>query len=199
MQIEKRGSSYFANFGSFYTFGQNHADAIIKLLRLMKYEEFITMREVNKKYMTQEKTKELLTKLFNTGKRDNGEDFICFTDACFEGGTKLNNMYYTVKNVMRESGLTHEFSYQIASRAVDILAGLDDWENEDKRDDFLEAVDSAVPIYTDKIMEIYLSNSESVDEAEAELGGTNAEQRARNAWYMLIERMTSEIVTVLTK
>lgn len=123
--------------------------------------------------MTQERAKELLNKLFITKKRDNGEEFICYNDegdklGAFEKGTDLNLLYEAVSGVMFNSGLSHGFSYEIASRAVDIVAEMEDIT--DGEEDLTEAIDGAVPIYTFDLMEIYKADSASVDEAAEEYG-----------------------------
>lgn len=106
-------------------------------------------------------------------------------------------IYNAVSTVAHDSGLTHNFSYEIASRAVDILAEIEDWQDDDA---ITEAIDASVPIYTSKLIQIYTFNSWTVDEAREELGTgeDSTTKNAMQAWYIQIQNMVNAIRDNLT-
>jgi len=148
--------------------------------------------------MNKKEIQELLGKVFTTRAAQGGDkedEIIIFAPDHFDKTTDLHTVSEVVSTAMYESGLTHEFSYEIASRAADILAEAEDWDNEDA---LQEAIDSAIPIYTNELMSIYASNSWAVDEAAEELGNEgDSTRRAQQAWYMQIQSMGEAIKTGL--
>lgn len=142
--------------------------------------------------MNKETIQKYLGKLFVP--RSNGLEGVCFRSEYLDKSGGENPVYRIVSDAMHDSGLSFEFSYEIASRAVDILAGQDDWE------EISEAVDSSVPIYNNEIAEIYNANAWAVDDAINELGtGNDADsiQRAALGWYYAIDNMTRSIASKL--
>ncbi len=145
-----------------------------------------------------EKTKKVLETLFVP--RDKPLEGLCFNFEYMKLENENYPIYDAVSRVMFDSGLSHSFTYQIASKAVYIIG--EATEKQLAEYDFSEAVDQAVPIYTSELMEIYKADHWAVDEAEEELGGdtgdTSSVTRAQKGWYMLIERMTRDIAEALT-
>lgn len=146
--------------------------------------------------MNQKQTKDILSNLFvprgkhhATGEQLEG---VCFSSDCMdEKNTDKYSVYKAVSDAMFNSELTHGFSYEIASRAVDILIEAEDWDNDE---DITERVDSAVPIYNSELMQIFLDNHWAVDGACEELGSEgDSVAHAQRGWYTLIERMTHTI------
>lgn len=144
--------------------------------------------------MDQQKVRNILANLFKTSKREDNEEYIHFnTDYMRRENTDSYAVYQAVSNAGFESGLTHSFSYEIMSRAADILADLADWNDDDA---IIEAVDQGVPIYTNELMQIYVSNSWAVDEAAEEYGSEgDSTDRARWAWGSQIRSMVYAIRT----
>ncbi len=145
--------------------------------------------------MKQKKMRDILARLFETSKRDNGEEYIHFRTDVMDKASDAYPVYQAVSDAAYDSGLSHGFSYEISSRAADILAESEDWDNDD---DIIEAVDSSCPIYTGEIMQVYISDSWAVDEAGEEYGNEgDSTKRAQMAWYMLIRNMVQSIRTNL--
>lgn len=127
--------------------------------------------------------------------RDNDLEGVCFNyDFMNKDNADKYAICQAVSNVMHESGLTHNFSYEIASRAVNILGEVEDWTDDDT---IRELVDSYIPIYTGEVMEIYQSNSWAVDEAVKEFGNNDSDSNAKMGWYMQISQMTDNIKSSL--
>jgi len=139
--------------------------------------------------MTKEEVKKMLGSLFMDSVKETGEVVRVFNDKCFDRERPERRLYEVVSAAMRDSDLSFEFSYAIAEKAADVLAELEDWENDD--DDMMrELIDSAVPVYTYDLMKIYLSDSWAVDETIKELGDAgDSTKNAAMAWYRLIEKM----------
>jgi len=140
--------------------------------------------------MNKETVKKYLSEMFVP--RDEPLEGVCFRS---EFMNKEHHEAYPIQriisNAQRESGLSFDFSYEIASRAVDVLSNVDDWEDDDA---ITEAVDSSVPIYTYDLMKIYASDSWAVDETREEMGtAENSEKQAQWAWYAQIESMVQSI------
>jgi hypothetical protein len=96
--------------------------------------------------MKEKNLRALLPLMFTTVKlQDRDEERICFSDKALgieEYGDKATDaVYIAISKAMRESGLTEDFSYDIASRAVDILGDVEKWDDEDA---ITELVDASV-------------------------------------------------------
>lgn len=143
------------------------------------------------------KDQKALYELFTTIQADDGERIVYSKKYLYaERGTYERYMYETVSNIAHASDLTHDFSYEIMSRACDVLAELDDPNDEDA---ISEAADAIVPVYTHDLMQIYASNSWAVDEACEEYGTSgDSTNRAQMAWYVLIDRVARDIQAALT-
>ena len=128
--------------------------------------------------------------------RDEKEEpkVLCFRSEYMNKENPAYPIYEAVSDAMYDSWLTHSFSYQIASPAVDILTEVEDWEDEDA---LREQIDSYTPIYNGEITEIYSDNSWAVDEARQEFGSQDSIQDAQMAWYQQIEQMVSAIKSKL--
>ena len=156
--------------------------------------------------MSKENIKALLAGLFTTRKDSAGEDIIIFSSAYMDSnniGTPLDEgkhaVYEAVSNAMHDSGLSHGFSYEIASRAVSVLKEAEDW-TEDGQDDMNEAIDASVPVYTNYLNSIYAYDSWAVDESRQENGITeDSASDAARAWYSQIYAMTGTIQANLEK
>jgi hypothetical protein len=146
--------------------------------------------------MTKQKAIELLGTLFETSKSNTGEngtirEWTHFRTEVMQKDNEAYPIYQAVSNVAFKSELTHGFSYEITTRACDILAEAEDWDNED---DIQERIDSAVPIYNSELMEIYLANWWAVDEARTDMGAQgDSVKDAQAAWYYLIEMFVTAI------
>jgi hypothetical protein len=139
--------------------------------------------------MNEKRAREILARLFVP--RAGGLEGEVFRSEYMKEDAPEYAVYEAVSNAQRDSGLTFDFSYEIGSRAANILAEAEDWTDDD---DIRERIDSSVPIYTHELMQIYASDWGAVDEAREELGpGENSEREAAMAWYMLIERMVYAI------
>jgi len=143
--------------------------------------------------MKKEKVKTFLATLFVT--RDVADESVSFNDAFMRDTHEAYPIYDAVSDVMHKSNLSFNFSYAIASKAVDVLEQVEDWED---NDDIQEAINSAVPVYTWELMQICQSDSWAVDEAIREYGKQETLERdVTTAWFMLIETMVEEIKTCL--
>ena len=131
---------------------------------------------------------EYLGKLFVP--RDN-RDGVAFRTEYMNHAHEAYEVQQAVSKAQMHSGLSFDFSYSVAEKAVDVLLTVDNWNDDDA---LREAIDSNVPIYTGEIMEIYQANAWVVDEACEELGNTgNSSDNAMRGWYMAIERMVQAI------
>jgi len=143
------------------------------------------------------KTKETLAKLFTTVKRTDDTEVRTFTPEAMTEGNEAYATYRAVSDAMQAGGLTFDFSYRVADKAVDILVELEDWEDGDA---ISEAIDSAIPVYNQELMTIYADNSSAVDEVREELGSEgNSTQLASQAWYNEIQKMVEAIKNNLTE
>ena len=146
--------------------------------------------------MTIQEAQNLLRRLFEPLDRDKPaderRDGVCFTrEALSDDGGELHDVQQIVSRAQQDSGLSCEFSYRVADKAVDILCEIEpeEWSS----DDFIEAIDSAVPIYTGELMEIYQSNAWIVDEAVKEIGNADSTTNAQAGWYKAITDMVYAI------
>lgn len=145
--------------------------------------------------MNKAQAKELLAGVFKTIKIDGPEEErIVFADEYILAPKDVlkHDIYQLVSDAMHESGLTHSFSYEVASRAVGVLGEVEDWDDTDA---IHESVDSYTPIYNAEIAEIYTANSWAVDEAREEMGAVDSMKDAQAAWYRQIEQMADAIAT----
>src|SRR3990167_9698448 len=141
--------------------------------------------------MKLQEIKKSLNDVFVLVDKDTEKERYCFNDEIIKKENANYPIYEAISNAMHESDLTFNFRYQIATKAVDILADLEDWENDDA---ITESVDSSVPIYTSELMEIYQSNNWAVDEAAKEMGGgEDSTQNAQYGWYNQINQMAAVI------
>lgn len=146
--------------------------------------------------MTIKEAQGLLSGVFvDRGKDGNGVQLegLCFADDYMRDQDEdKQNIYRAVSNAQRDSELTFSFSYEVASKAVDILAGLEDWDNEEA---LHEAIDAAIPVYNGELMQIYLDNWHVVDDAceEMEEGSEASAARAQVGWYVAIRDMVHAI------
>ena len=142
--------------------------------------------------MTKKELREHLSKVLTLKTHEGREPWLCFADDYLlaEDGTDEKSVQQLVSKAQQNSGLTFDFSYTIASDAVDILAELEDWEDDDA---IAQAVDQAVPIYYHDIQKIYAGNYGAVDEWRDEVGGgstpSDCMKDAQGAWYHEIEKM----------
>lgn len=142
-----------------------------------------------------EAIKKALSDLFVV--RDEKEDppVLCFNSEYMNrDNAELHQIYEIVSNAMHDSGLTHGFSYEIASCAVNVLDEVEDWEDDDA---LQESIDSYIPIYNSEITGIYQSNSWAVDEARQEYGAVDSIKDAQMAWYKQISSMVYAIKSAL--
>ena len=150
--------------------------------------------------MSKENIKTLLAGLFTTRKDKDDEDIIIFSSEYMDrDNADKYAVYEAVSNAMHDSGLSHGFSYEIASRAVSVLEEAEDW-TEDGQDDMNEAIDASVPIYTNYLNSIYAYDSWAVDESRQENGiPEDSASDAERAWYSQIYAMTGTIQANLEK
>ena len=150
------------------------------------------------------KTISLLEDLFTTvEKTPSAEILPCFKAdymSQFIGNTSTLNekypIYQAVSEAMRTSGLSFDFSYSVAQKAVNVLTHLEDWEDRDGMNS--EYIDSEVPVYNHELMQIYLSDWWAVDEVAEEFGDIHdTMQGARMAWFKQIEQMVEAIINNL--
>lgn len=138
------------------------------------------------------KNKQLLEKLYVP--KVIGEGVAFNLDYMDKNNEELYTIYTEVSDAQRESGLTFGFAYEIGSRAVDILQEVD-WNDEDA---IREAIDQAVPIYTNELMTIYLGDYSVIDEMEEVWGNScDCVSRAQRGWYYAIENMLQAIKSKL--
>ena len=141
--------------------------------------------------MNKQKIQKTLSELFTTVKKNGSDDVTCFNDDAMTEGNEAYPVYKAVNKAMFDSNLSFNFSYEIATRAVDVLTESEDWEDEDALN---EAIDAICPIYTYDIMRIYTADSWAVDEAVDELGqGGDSSKNALYGWYNLITAMAYAI------
>lgn len=148
--------------------------------------------------MTHKKIVGYLSELFVP--RAEGLDGMCFNDDFLhaEGDTQKHAIYESVSNAQRESDLTFDFSYKVAEKAVNILQELKDFE--DISDNIHKLIESEVPIYNGEVMDIYTSDSWTIDEGR-ESGMINNEgdtmTQAQDAWRNQIYNMVYAIADSL--
>lgn len=148
--------------------------------------------------ITQQQAKELLAGLFVPRKEP--LEGVCFSnDYMDKANAEKYAIYEAVSDAMHDSGLSHDFSYAVAEKAVDVLTDRDeiDWLD---ADDLTNLIDNAVPVYNGELMEIYANDWGTVDKACEELGidkKATSVERARLGWYYAIEQMAQAIISNL--
>lgn len=139
--------------------------------------------------MNKENIKDILSKLFVP--RAEGLEGVAFRSEYMKSDSDAYEIYNIVSDAQRSSGLSFDFSYKIASIAVEILSSAADWEDEDS---MRQAIDYSVPIWTSELMEIFKQDSWAVDDARKEYGpGQDTTRDAQMAWYFQIEQMAAII------
>jgi hypothetical protein len=129
--------------------------------------------------------------------RSNGLEGVCFPSEVMNEDNPRYPIYRAISSAQHDSGLSFNFSYEVASKAVDILTEVN-WDDEDA---ITEAIDSAIPVYTHELMSIYNDNAWIVDEAVQDLGDGDSEDSAKRAqmgWYRAIGDMVQSIKNNLT-
>lgn len=113
------------------------------------------------------------------------------------GNTPERDLYEIVSDVAFDSGLTHGFSYEIMSRAVDVLAeAYNHNEPADIEVDYLhEDIDAIVPVYNYTLLMIANPGDyHNIDEAREVFGNDiDTIEACRVAWFSLIESATRDI------
>ena len=148
--------------------------------------------------MNQKQIKATLEHIFETVERNDGSEVRAFTPASMHEDSGEYPIQQAISKAMQDSGLTFDFSYEVADKAVDILAESEDWTDQDAIN---EAIDLAIPVFTFDLMEMYASDSWQVDEAVKEMGGDNEDsvKRAQIGWYVAIQNMTNAIISNLSE
>jgi uncharacterized protein YqkB len=152
-------------------------------------------------YMNKTQAREHLARVLTTKEFDGQPSRIVFADSYLgaDQGTDEYAIQRAVSDAMHNSGLSFDFSYSIAGNATDILAELEDWNDEDA---LHEAIDSYVPIYYHDIAKIYLADWGTVDEWRDEIGATTPSdcmKDAQGAWYNEIQKMVQAIRSNVTE
>lgn len=142
--------------------------------------------------MNQKQVRDILRKMFvlRDGKTENDDDSKCFRQEYMQKTASEYPIQEAVSDAMHNSRLSFDFSYIIGEKAADILAEVD-WDDDDA---ITEAIDSAIPVYTNELMQIYVADNWAVDEAVNEFG--NDEDSSKNAimaWYSQIRQMVEKI------
>ena len=148
----------------------------------------------------------MLGELFTT--RDNGNDTkrIVYSDVYLRApdNTTEHDLYEIVSDIARGLGVTHSFSYEIMSRAVDVLA--EAYNNADNMemfdvDNITEDIDAIVPVYTHDLLKIANPGDyHHIDEAR-EVHGNELDtiQACAAAWYSLIDNATRQLHEAITR
>lgn len=128
---------------------------------------------------------------------DNDTERIVYNDKYINAheDTTEHDLYEIMSDVAFNSGLTHDFSYEVMYLVAMVLENLEHLnEDESETSAFLELVDSVTPIYNYDIMKMYRSDYGVVDQYREELGNTEADsmQAAQQAWYFKIEELARE-------
>ena len=152
--------------------------------------------------MTKEKLEKILSNLFEIAHKDTDNERIVFKQSSM----KKENIdeyavYQVVSDVMHNSGMSFNFSYEVANKTVDVITTLSDqydgnWDNDDAK---TESIDAIIPVYTHDLMQIYQDNSWLVDEAMSEYGtpGNDSNKNAAMGWYHAISNMVNELIPKL--
>lgn len=154
-------------------------------------------------------TSTMLRELFTT--RDNGDDTerIVYSDVYLRApdNTTEYDLYELASDIAHGLGVTHGFSYEIMSRAVDVLA--EAYENIDARvetiddidaDNLAEDIDAIVPVYNHTLLLIANPGDYGhIDEArEVFSNDIDTIQACAAAWYSLIDVALRELHDAIT-
>lgn len=113
-------------------------------------------------------------------------------------GSDMRNIYEACSETMCNSGLTFDFSYKVLEKAVNILSECRYIPDvAEGNEEIQEAVDAAVPCYTNELMSIYSNNYDVVDSYDD--GGGNSVQRAQSGWYSIIDQVTQSLAVELSE
>jgi len=141
--------------------------------------------------MTKETIIKLLSDVFVP--RAEGLEGVCFASDFMDREQKDKYaIYNAISEAMQNSGLSHNFSYGVANKAVSILSDID-WNDDDA---ITDAIDHDVPIYNGELMSIYAQDWHAVDEACNEYGiddEADSIERAKQGWYYTLTNMTNDI------
>ena len=142
--------------------------------------------------MTEAQVRHILGKMFvlREDKKEGDDDAKCFRQEYMDENAPEYPIQQAVSNAMGDSELSFDFSYIIGEKAADILAEVD-WDDDDA---ITEAIDSAIPVYTNELMQIYVADNWAVDEAVNEFGNDeDSSKNAMMAWYSQIRQMVEKI------
>lgn len=140
-----------------------------------------------------EQVKKILAGIFETITiKEDEEERIIFKPSAMDKTNKEYPVFKAISDAQHNSGLSYDFSYLVADKAVNILAELENWKDDEA---ITEAIDACIPVYTYDLMKIYQSNNWAVDEANEEFGISNkgTESQAQMAWYKQISEMVASI------
>ena len=147
-------------------------------------------------------TADHLAKLFTVKKfEDTGEERIIYRDEFIHGdaGTPERALYELVSDTMYKSDLSHSFSYEIASRAVDIIAEHYIEDECDHHSDLEEHIESSVPVYNYDLLKIVNTCDYSlIDEAREVYGNDIDTMTACSiAWHNQIDLAVNQILEAI--
>lgn len=109
--------------------------------------------------------------VLDEGTRD---ERIAFTQEALksDGSSDIAILGRLVSDVMRESGLSFNFSYTVASKALDAIASV---ESLDDNDALQEAFESTIPFYTPEVMQLMQQDWNLVDDIIESMGAASAD------------------------
>lgn len=138
-------------------------------------------------------TADMLSKLFTTRDVGGDEGRIVYRDTYLHApdGTTKRSLYEIVSDVAYSLDVTHSFSYEIVSRACDVLA--EAYANENTTDvdvDMLAGdIESIVPVYTQVLLRIANPGDyHHIDDAREAFGNElSTTEACAAAWHSLID------------
>ena len=147
-------------------------------------------------------TADHLSKLFTVKKfEDTGEERIIYRDEFIHGdaGTPERALYELVSDTMYKSDLSHDFSYEVASRAVDIIAEHYIEDECDHYSDFEEHIESSVPVYNYDLLKIVNCNQYHLLDEAREVHGNDIDTitACSIAWHNQIDLAVNQIVDAI--
>lgn len=108
-------------------------------------------------------------------------------------GTIEHDLYKIVSDIAFKSGMSYNFSYEIMSKACDIVADYS-FDSDYTKDDLFAVIDNAIPVYTNELMTIYQQNWHLVDDANEDLGGEgDSVAHAQRGWYYILDITAREL------
>ncbi len=152
--------------------------------------------------MTKTITREHVAELFTTVTHATEGDRIVYNVRYMFAGadTVERDVYELVSDIAHASGLSHSFSFEVISRACNILTKLNVWDGDDIDDDALrEAVESATPVYNHELLKIVnTADYGLVNDALAESGNNDIITACSYAWdtaiYNAVHELYREVV-----